>query len=188
MVRAGPWHLSIPLRLHFKTSPGDPTAPPVLSPGKSIFPPSTLADPDRTSAAPRQPAAGRETALVLRQLELKKAPVSTGAPIVRRNRREDSSRRRCLARARMRAGHLHDHFHVAAGRNLALGRDRDVGLLGFHRPGHRHVDRLAIGGAGARNVDLSAGDLLLGPGAFAAAVRPLGEFGRNVFLDRKSVV
>src|SRR3546814_14198280 len=36
-VRAGPWHLSIPLRLQFKTSPGGPTAPPVLPPGKSTL-------------------------------------------------------------------------------------------------------------------------------------------------------
>uniref|UniRef100_A0A494G9F3 Helicase ATP-binding domain-containing protein n=1 Tax=Solanum lycopersicum TaxID=4081 RepID=A0A494G9F3_SOLLC len=83
----------------------------------------------------------------------------------------------------MGARHLQHHLHLAlTGRHLALGRDRHVGLLRFHRAGHGHIDRLAVGGAGARNVDLAAADILLRPFALAAIARPLGELGGDIFL------
>src|SRR3546814_16780984 len=52
-------------------------------------------------------------------------------------------------------------------------------LLRRHRAHHRHIDGLAVLRAGAGDVDLAVRDVLLRPGALAAA---LGKLGRDIFL------
>src|SRR3546814_6670265 len=50
-------------------------------------------------------------------------------------------------------------------------------LLRRHRAHHRHIDGLAVLRAGAGDVDLAVRDVLLRPGALAAA---LGKLGRDI--------